>query len=105
VNVVYWILLVVGTAASWGFVGYYATTYRWWLTEIGRHLITMSSIVGAFYLYFLVFLVWPALPGRAVIRFALFVALTATLVWRLAVFSRHRLAERTERQNGPERWS
>lgn len=94
-------LLLAGVLASWGFIARYTQTYRWWRTDLGAHLVTFSACVGAFYTYFAVVLIWPGLPGKAIIRTVLFVALTAAMVWRWAIFEQVR--RQTKRDKESER--
>lgn len=89
-QVVYFALLAAGVLAGWAFVYRYMRTYRWWKTELGRHLITFSSCLAAFETYYLLVLIFPDLPGKTAIRTALFVVLTAAIVWRLWMFERIR---------------
>ncbi|OLE27966.1 MAG: hypothetical protein AUG44_08740 [Actinobacteria bacterium 13_1_20CM_3_71_11] len=96
-RVVFEVLLVVGALASWGFVIRYTATYRWWETEIGRHLISWSSVVGAFLTYYVLVFIWPTIPGRMWIRLFLFVALIAVIVWRLVMFERLRWRSKKEK--------
>jgi hypothetical protein len=100
---VYTVLLLIGVAASWGFVARYTTTYRWWKDVMGVHLITFSTIVGLFFSYFAVLVIWPGLPGKTAIRTVLFIALTATIVWRLFIFERVRHQDRKTSTNPEER--
>jgi hypothetical protein len=88
--ITYEAMLIVGALSCWGFIARYVTRFRWWTTDIGRHLISMSTIVGLFYTYFAVATLWPDMPGRAWIRTALFAALTCVLVWRWFMFERLR---------------
>jgi hypothetical protein len=89
-QVVYYFLLGVGALAGWGFVIRYMMTFKWYTTELGRHLITFSTCVSAWFLYFLIILIWPDLPGKTAIRTILFVALDFAIVWRLVMFERLR---------------
>lgn len=91
-KVTYYVLLVIGALASWGFVARYAYLYRWWTTEIGRHFVAMSACLGSFYTYYTVALIWPELPGKAWIRGALFLCMTTAICWRLVMFERMRRA-------------
>jgi hypothetical protein len=89
-QVVYFVLLVVGVLAGWTFVIRYMVSFRWWSTELGRHLVTFSSCLAAFETYYLLVLAWPDLPGKTAIRTVLFVVLTGLVVWRLVMFERYR---------------
>jgi len=95
---VYIVLLVTGSLAGWAFVIRYMVTYRWWTTELGRHLITFSACVAAFESYYLLILIWPGLPGRTAIRTCLFVLLTVAVVWRWWMFERIRWQTRKDRK-------
>lgn len=87
---VYIALLITGVLAGWTFVIRYMLAFRWWSTELGRHLITFSSCLALFETYYLLVLAWPGLPGRTAIRTGLFVLLTVAIVWRLVMFERLR---------------
>lgn len=91
-------LLVGGAAGSW-FIARYAMTYRWWKNEWGRHIITFSGCVTLFYLYFILVVIWPNLPGKALIRSVLFLCLTLAIVWRAAMFERTRHKTRTAQRS------
>lgn len=91
-QVVYLVLLVTGALAGWVFVGRYMQTYRWFSTELGRHLITFSSCLAAFESYYVLALIFPNLPGKTAIRTGLFIVLTVAIVWRLVMFERLRRA-------------
>lgn len=82
------IVLIIGAVASWLFIFRYMAKFRWWTTDIGRHLIAVSACLGAFYSYSAVAVVWPDVPGRVWVRGVLFVLITITIVWRLIMFER-----------------
>lgn len=84
----YEIMLLVGVGASWTFVGWYTARFRWWANELGRHVISFSACVGAFYTWYAVSVFWPGIPGRNLVRLFLFLAMTFVVVWRLVVFVR-----------------
>lgn len=88
------VMLVLGAVCSWVFIARYMTAYRWWETEFGPHIIAWSSIVGGFYTYYAVVVIWPQLPGRALIRLVLFALMTVAIIWRLAMFERVRWQSR-----------
>lgn len=89
-QVVYYVLLATGALAGWAFVIRYMIAFRWFTTELGRHLVTFSSCLAGFETYYLLVLIWPNLPGKTAIRTCLFVILTAAVVWRLWMFERIR---------------
>jgi hypothetical protein len=95
------VLLVIGAGSCWSFVTLYWVTFKWWRNDFGRHLIAMSSCLGAFFTYYLILVAWPDLPGRGLIRLILFHLLVVTVVWRLVVFGRVELAKKRERARGP----
>jgi hypothetical protein len=82
----YFVLLSIGAVGCWWFVARYVTTFRWYSTPLGAHLVVFSSIVGAWFTYFLAVFIWPDLPGKTAIRSALFVILTVAVVWRVVLF-------------------
>jgi len=89
-QVVYFALLGTGALAGWAFVVRYVTTYRWWSTELGTHLVVFSSVVSLWFTYFLIVVIWPDFPGKTAIRTALFVVLVVAVVWRFVMFERLR---------------
>lgn len=89
-QVVYLVLLGTGALAGWAFVIRYMITYKWWSTELGRHLVVFSSVVSSWFTYFLIVVIWPDLPGKTAIRTILFVVLVAATVWRFWMFERLR---------------
>lgn len=98
-RVFYMILLVFGSVGCAWFVARYVTHFRWWKTEIARHLIAMSSCLGLFFLYFIIVMIFPGLPGKTWIRSVLFVGTVACVIWRVVIFERF-LASTNE--NGKE---
>lgn len=89
-KVVYYALIGIGAAAEWTFIIRYTSTYRWWKTELGRHLITFSACLASFETSYVVTILWPHYPGREIVQLALFTLLTAAIVWRLVMFERIR---------------
>jgi hypothetical protein len=87
-RVAYYALLVLGAVAGWTFILRYVTTYRWWSTELGRHLVTFSGCLAAFETYYFAALIWPHFPGKEFLRAVLFLILTAAVLWRLVMFER-----------------
>jgi len=81
-------VLGVGWVASVVFIAWYGSTRPWFHSEMGRHLMSMSVSVGAFFTLYLALAIWPEFPGRTVIRFVLLIALVATVVWRLVIFAK-----------------
>ena len=80
-------LLFVGAFSCWGFIFRYVTKFKM-STPIGRHLVAMSAIVGAFLTYAAIATIWPGAPGRVWIRTILFIALVVALVLRWVMFER-----------------
>lgn len=88
------VLLALFVSSCWAFVIGYATRYRWWDNQVGRHLISFSGCLGLFGTYYTVLAVWPDMPGRSGIRLALFTVLTGVTVWRFFWFMHIRAEER-----------
>jgi hypothetical protein len=97
IRVVYIALLVIGIVSGAAFVVRYMTTYRWWASELGRHLVGFTSaltlVLGVSFLSW----AWPMLPGRVYIGMSLFTLLIAALVWRWFMFERLRRKDRRDR--------
>jgi hypothetical protein len=89
-------LLIIGAVACWGFTFRYVTKFKM-TTDIGRHLVAMSTVVGAFLTYSAIATIWPGVPGRVWIRTVLFIALVVTLVWRWVMFER--LLRKIDKEN------
>jgi hypothetical protein len=89
-RVAYFALLGTGALAGWAFVVRYMATYKWWSTELGRHLVVFSADVSAWFTFFLAVLIWPEFPGKTAIQSVLFVVLVAAVVWRFVMFERLR---------------
>ncbi|MGW3992344.1 putative phage holin [Amycolatopsis sp. NPDC004772] len=83
-------LLSFGALGSWLFVVRYMISFKWWSTELGRHMITFSANVGAWFTYFLAVIIWPDLPGKTAIRTVLFIVLVFAVWWRVVMFERLR---------------
>lgn len=83
-------LFAFGALGSWLFIYRYMRTYRWWTTELGRHMIAFSAVVGAWFTYIPFILLWPDFPGRAAIGTVLLVVLVFTVWWRVWMFERLR---------------
>jgi hypothetical protein len=80
------ILLGVTALASGGFVYRYWRRYKWWKTDIGRDLITFSSCLALFCAYGAVAVVWPDIPGRALVRAAVIVVIATLSALRFVMF-------------------
>lgn len=94
------IQLAIGGFVSCLLVFRYATTNKGWIRSPVSHLVlTTSSIVGIFYLYFLANFIWPHIPLKAITRTVLFTALTAALVWCYVVFEYITHGIKTEKKN------
>jgi hypothetical protein len=89
-------LFTFGATGSWFFIYRYMRTYRWWSTALGRHMIAFSAIVGAWFTYIPIVLIWPQIPGRNAIGTVLIVVLVLTVWWRVWMFERLRRAVRKE---------
>lgn len=89
-----YLLLGEGIVACWTFVILYSINHKWWHNDIGRHLVALSSCLGAFLTYYGLLVFWPDMPWRDEIRTVLFVALIAVINQRLWVFGRYDLARK-----------
>jgi hypothetical protein len=76
-----WLVVVV-------FLARYTTTEPWFSTDAGRHLVSFSANVGAFFTLWLVLTVFPDLPFQGPIRFILLIAIVSNCVWRLVILVR-----------------
>lgn len=83
-----YIVLGIGFVAAWWFVIRYMIKLPWFSTEEGRHLVAMTSVVGAFFTLYLITALFPNLPGEKYIKIGLMVALVGTLVWRVTMLER-----------------
>lgn len=99
-----YVVLGWGLVAVLLFLVRYTTNLPWTQTEEGRHLVAMSSNVGAFFLLYLIQAFVPNIPGRAYILVALLVALVATCTWRWVILEK-RLAARRRSALRPEEGS
>lgn len=97
-RMVVYALLGEGILACWAFVILYSVNHKWWHNDIGRHLVALSTCLGAFLTYYGLLVFWPDMPGRDVIRGVLFVSLIAVINQRLWVFGRYDLARKRERR-------
>jgi tetrahydromethanopterin S-methyltransferase subunit E len=97
-RVLVYALLAEGIVACWAFVVLYSLKHKWWHNDFGRHLVALSSCLGAFLTYYGLLVFWPDMPGRDVIRGVLFVALIAVINQRLWVFGRYERARMRERR-------
>lgn len=83
------------------FLARYVVKLPWTQTEEGKHLVAMSSSVGAFFLLYVIQAFVPNIPGRAYIMVVLLVALVVTCTWRWVILEKRlavlrRAALRTE---------
>jgi hypothetical protein len=90
-------LLGEGICACWAFVVLYTLRHKWWHNQFGRHLVALSSCLGAFLTYYGLLVFWPDMPARDTVRMVLFVALIIVINQRLWVFGRY---ERARRRDG-----
>lgn len=82
-------LLVIGAVSVLGFLLRYVTNLPWTRTEEGRHLVAMSSSVGAFFVIYLIQLFVPDWSWRPKLMVVLLVGLVANCVWRWVLLEKH----------------
>lgn len=73
------------------FVAAYSALAAWWRSEVGRHLVAFTGVVGLLGLYTVGITVWPHGPMAAVLRTArmvLLVAVAGLLVQRTRLLIR-----------------
>lgn len=97
-KLVVYALLGEGIAACWAFVILYTIEHKWWHSDFGRHLVALSSCLGAFLSYYGLLVFWPDMPYRDAIRTVLFVSLIFVINQRLWVFGRYEMAKKRERR-------
>lgn len=81
-------LLAIGLIEIIGFIFRYVTNFHS-RTEEGKHLIAMSANLGAFFLVYLVQLVWPTMPARPYILLGLLIYLVVNCGRRWQLLERH----------------
>lgn len=89
-NFVAYSILGIGWLATVIFVVWYVRTEPWYNSEVGKHLVSFSCSVGAFFTLYLILAIFPDMPGKGIVRLVLLVALVANCVWRLVIFAKHR---------------
>lgn len=90
-------LLVLGIIFVIGFLVRYTAKLPWASSEEGRHLVAMSSVVGAFLVLYLALAAWPEMPYRHAVRMVLFTALVAVLGHRWWLLEKHLRGKRRSR--------
>jgi hypothetical protein len=93
-NVIAYSILGIGWIVTVVFIAWYMKTEPWSQTETGRHLVSFSASVGAFFTLYLLLALFPDLPGKGLIRIVLLIVLVGNCVWRLILFARYRRDER-----------
>lgn len=79
----------------------YTTNLPWASTQEGRHLVSMTTSIGAFFLLYLIQAFVPDFPGRQYILVVLLVGLVTNCTWRWVLLERH-LAERRRTDRGED---
>lgn len=79
----------------------YVTNLPWTSTQEGRHLVSMTVSIGAFFLLYLIQAFVPDFAGRQYILIVLLVGLVANCTWRWVLLERH-LAERRRAARGED---
>lgn len=92
------VLIFLTCPAALGFPVWYHLRLRWRQSEMGRHVMSYSSVVAFLYLQALVSVWWPAYPGKIYVNILLAVLLMIVIWWRVIVFVRIR---RQMRQDHP----
>lgn len=98
-----WSLFAYGVL-MWGlivgllFVTRYVFTLPWRRTAEGRHLVSMTMSIVAFFLIYLVQAVVPDWWWRPYLMVVLLVALVANLTWRWIMLERHLRVRRRDEQ-------
>lgn len=92
-------LVVVTTGLAWAFVVLYHLWAPWWRSEVGRHVMTYSTVVAAVLTLSLVRLIGGASLETTwfqILRLIVFAGVPAAIGWRIAILwrvqrrSRHR---------------
>lgn len=89
-NLVAYSILGIGWLSVVVFLVWYTRVEPWFSTDVGRHLVSFSASVGAFFTLYLLLALFPDLPGKGAIRFVLLIAIVANCVWRLVLFAHYR---------------
>lgn len=84
-------ILALGVFFGVGFIVDYVT-HTMHIDEIGRHMVAMTANVVAFFVLYLLLAVWPDLPGRGGVRFALLIAIVINMGWRWRLYRKGRRA-------------
>lgn len=100
-----WRILAYAVLA-WGlivvvlFLGRYTRKLPWADSPEGRHLVAMSSNIGAFFLVYLVQAIWPEIPGRRYILIGLLLTMVINCTRRWLLLEKHLREPRdTEQQS------
>lgn len=95
------IMVVVTTVLAWAFVVLYHVKAPWWRSEIGRHVMTYSTVVAAVLTLATVRLFSGAslddTPWFAALRLVVFAGVPAAIGWRIAILWRVQRRNRSPR--------
>lgn len=85
---VYLVVMLVAWAGSVIFPFLYGLLRPWWKSEMGTHLFFYSAVVGLALTLAVLRPVFGDFPGRGIVSFAILLALTGVIWWRVALFFR-----------------
>jgi magnesium-transporting ATPase (P-type) len=96
-KIVMWSIILLGIVFVFGFLIDYMTRMNWRQYAEGKHLVSVSANLGAFFVLFLILAIWPDFPGRGLIRLVLLIAIVANCGWRWRLFRKNLKEHRRNR--------
>jgi hypothetical protein len=82
------LLLAAGVAGVAWFVALYSLRAPWWANEVGWHLVTFTTALGALMANGLIFRIVGDYPGRQIVNLVLFTVVVVSVWWRVALLYR-----------------